>query len=149
MDGAGDSSDAGGDPDAWAHVLEVTVTGEPQAYTFSVKIHSSDTGCEHYCDWWEVLTVEGELLYRRTLLHAHLADGASGNPFERTGGPVPVGPDQELIVRGHTNVGGYEGVDLRGSISGGFVEAPDLGPDFASALEDAEPQPPACDPNQT
>ena len=150
-DGADDDDGTGTDtePVPWAHVTGVTATGQEGAYTFSVQVHSADTGCEQYCDWWEVLSPEGELLFRRTLAHAHLEDGNSGNPFERAGGPVPVAADQTVIVRGHMNTGGYTGMDMRGSVADGFVAAPDLGPSFAAEVEADDPQPPVCDPNQT
>ena len=51
-----------------AKVTEVTATGSANNYTFAVTVSSPDTGCDRYADWWEVVTPEGELIYRRVLL---------------------------------------------------------------------------------
>jgi hypothetical protein len=48
-----------------ADVTAVRVSGAPGAYTFSVTLSSPDTGCDQYADWWEVITPDGELVYRR------------------------------------------------------------------------------------
>jgi hypothetical protein len=42
------------------------------------------------------------------------------------------------------NNAGYDGVVLRGSVSEGFVEAPDVGADFAADVEGDAPQPEGC-----
>ena len=55
-----------------ADVTAVSVAGEAGAYTFEVTVRSPDTGCEGYADWWEVVSPDGELLYRRVLLHSHV-----------------------------------------------------------------------------
>jgi len=120
-------------------VLSVRVAGEPNAYQFSVEVASPDTGCDQYADWWEVVSEEGELLYRRTLLHSHIDE----QPFTRSGGPVPIGPDAVVIVRAHMYPGGYGGRAMRGSVADGF-EAWEAAADFAPELEKAPPQPPAC-----
>ncbi len=120
-------------------VLAVRVAGEPNAYQFSVEVASPDTGCDQYADWWEVVSEEGELIYRRTLLHSHIDE----QPFTRSGGPVPIGPDAVVIVRAHMYPGGYGGRAMRGSVADGF-EAWDAAADFAPELEKAAPQPPAC-----
>ena len=83
--------------DTDAKVTQVEVTPEPNNYTFAVTIDSPDTGCDRYADWWEVITPQGELLYRRVLLHSHVDE----QPFERSGGPVAIEPGQEVIVRVH------------------------------------------------
>lgn len=51
-----------------AEVSEVKATGQANKYTFAVTVKSPDTGCDRYADWWEVITPEGELIYRRVLL---------------------------------------------------------------------------------
>ena len=86
------------------NVTAVTVAGEAGAYTFSVSVRSPDTGCEGYAYWWEVVSPDGELLYRRVLLHSHVDE----QPFLRSGGPVQIGPNDTVVVRGHMSTGGTE-----------------------------------------
>ncbi len=86
-----------------AKVLQVEATGKPNNYTFAVTVSSPDTGCDCYADWWEVITPEGELLYRRILLHSHVKE----QPFRRTGGVVNIQPQQKVIVRVHMFPDGY------------------------------------------
>mgnify|MGYP001059046257 FL=1 len=122
-----------------ADVLEVSVTGAPGAYNFSVTVQSPDSGCARYSDWWEVVSPEGQLLYRRVLLHSHVEE----QPFIGSGGPVNIQPGQKVIVRAHMNGAGYGGGAQSGSVAGGFtgVEHPKgLGAD----LEKLGPPPPSC-----
>jgi hypothetical protein len=123
----------------FADVLSADVNGEPGAYQFNVEIASPDSGCENYADWWEVITEDGQLVYRRILLHSHVDE----QPFTRSGGPVPVDPDVVLWVRAHMNTTGYGGLVLRGSPRGGFIPA-ELDPARFSDLERAPPQPDGC-----
>ena len=121
-----------------ADVVGVRVEGEPEAYTFAVTVRSDETGCDRYADWWEVVSLEGALLYRRILEHSHPGE----QPFERTGGPVRARPTDVVVVRAHLAPGGY-GAAMRGSVAGGFASASvEIG--FASALEGAPPQPTGC-----
>jgi hypothetical protein len=122
-----------------ADVVSVEVRGEPNVYQFSVGIASPDTGCEQYANWWEVLTEEGELLYRRILAHSHVDE----QPFVRSGGPVAVAPDTVVWVRAHMHPGGYGGVVMKGTVLDGF-EVVDLGADFAAQVESEPPQPTGC-----
>ena len=122
-----------------AAVRAVQVSGADSAYTFEVTVESPDTGCEQYADWWEVVSLEGELLYRRVLLHSHVNE----QPFTRTGGPVPVAADQIVWVRAHMQPGGYGGQAWRGSVQDGFEPA-DLAPNFAASLANQAPQPTSC-----
>lgn len=122
-----------------ADVRSVEVSGESGDYRFSVEVRSPDAGCEQYADWWEVLTADGELLYRRILAHSHTNE----QPFVRSGGPVAVEPNAVVIVRAHMHPGGYGGQALRGTVQEGF-EAVALPPDFASDVGDAPPQPEGC-----
>lgn len=134
----------------YANVTAVAVSGTDGAYTFDVSVESADIDCTQFADWWEVLGEDGALLYRRILEHSHTDEnGASdanapGNTFTRNGGPVPVGAQDVVYVRAHLNVGGYNGVVMRGTPSGVFTEALDLAPDFALAVEDDLPQPGEC-----
>lgn len=123
-----------------ADVLGVTVTGEPGDYTFAVTVKSPDTGCERYADWWEVVTPDGLLLYRRILAHSHVDE----QPFTRTGGPVPIDAGDVVVVRAHLAPGGYGGQVLRGAPSGEFAPAPELQEGFALSLESSPPLPDVC-----
>ena len=122
-----------------ALVKSVRTTGMSGAYNFNVEVASPDTGCEQYADWWEVLTPDEALIYRRVLLHSHVSE----QPFTRQGGPVAIETDQEVIVRVHMNNSGYSSKAMQGSIREGFkVVTLPLG--FGLDVEDEEPQPPIC-----
>ena len=122
-----------------ADVLSVQVTGQPKDYQFQVRVSSADMGCEQYADWWEVLSEDGQLLYRRVLLHSHVGE----QPFTRSGGPVAVDENMLVIVRAHMNTGGYGGTALRGTVSGGF-EPVQLESGFAAEVEALPPLPDGC-----
>ena len=122
-----------------ADVVRIDVQGEPGAYTFAVTVASADTGCDAYADWWEVLSADGALLYRRTLAHSHVGE----QPFLRAGGPIVIDAEKEVVVRAHMSTTGYGGIVLRGSANGGFgSDIPDA--DFAIDVERIDPQPPPC-----
>ena len=125
--------------DSIAKVTEVTATGEPDNYTFAVTVDSPDTGCSSYADWWEVITPQKELIYRRVLLHSHVDE----QPFTRTGGTVAIQPEDEVIVRVHMSSDGYSDRAQQGSVASGFTTKT-LPPDFASDLESVEPLPKDC-----
>ena len=127
-----------------ADVVSVEVTGDPNAYRFSVEIASPDTGCDQYADWWEVLSEDGALIYRRILAHSHTEENGTGNPFTRDGGPVALASDQIVVVRAHMNNTGYVGEAMQGSAESGFVEATEIGSGFAIDVEDDDPQPEFC-----
>lgn len=123
-----------------AEIMEVKVSGEVSAYNFSVTISSPDEGCSQYADWWEVITEDGELLYRRVLLHSHVNE----QPFTRSGGPVPVEAETIVLVRAHMNTSGYGSLAMKGSPVGGFEQI-ELAPDFALELDEEQPLPQGCD----
>ncbi len=127
-------------PSGYADVVSVKTTGTPGDYTFAVTLHSPDTGCEQYADWWEVLDEQGSLLYRRILNHSHPDE----QPFTRTGGPVPVESAQKVIVRGHMNTTGYGGQAMSGTVEAGFSADAGIGADFAPDAASLEPQPDGC-----
>jgi len=123
-----------------AEVVDVNVSGASGGYSFSVTISSPDVGCSKYADWWEVISEEGELFYRRILLHSHVNE----QPFTRSGGPVPIEAGTVVLVRAHMNPGGYSSLAMEGSFEAGF-EPVELSPDFAEELEAMPPLPQDCD----
>ncbi len=126
-----------------ADVLSANASGEPGGYQFSVEIRSPDLGCEQYADWWEVIDEQGNLLYRRILLHSHVNE----QPFTRSGGPVPIEADRIVWIRAHMHPGGYGGAVLRGSPGTGFEPAelpPGLAAEFDPRLSQTEPLPADC-----
>lgn len=123
-----------------ADVIAVQASGQPGAYQFNVGIRSPDKGCAQYADWWEVVSTDGKLLYRRVLLHSHVDE----QPFTRSGGPVPIQPDTVVWVRAHMNTAGYGGMAFKGSVKAGFKPfVPDAG--FAAGLANQAPLPDGCD----
>ena len=125
--------------DNQARVLQVKTTGKSGSYNFAVTVSSPDTGCDRYADWWEVVTPEGELLYRRVLLHSHVDE----QPFTRAGGTVAIKPEQEVVVRVHMSPDGYSPLANKGTAEAGFAEFT-LPADFADYLAFAEPLPKSC-----
>jgi hypothetical protein len=123
-----------------ADVVGVRVSGAPGAYTFSVTLRSPDTGCDQYADWWEVITPDGELIYRRVLAHSHVDE----QPFTRSGGPVDLQETTDAIVRGHMNEAGYGGVAYSGSPAAGFAADSAIPAPLAPELAEAAPQPDGC-----
>ncbi len=123
----------------YAEVIQVEVSGEDQIYTFSVTVKSPDTGCEQFADWWEVITPEGDLIYRRILLHSHVKE----QPFTRSGGPVKIENERKLIIRAHMNTSGYGITAMQGSVEKGFNKVT-LTNDFATSLEKKAPLPTGC-----
>ena len=123
----------------FANVVSVQVTGSPGAYQFAVEVASPDRGCEQYADWWEVISEDGQLLYRRILLHSHVDE----QPFTRSGGPVDIAAEIPVYVRAHMNTSGYGGQVLMGTVQDEFkpvkVEA-----GFGSGLERVSPLPEDC-----
>lgn len=126
-------------PSPLADVVQVEVSRAAEQWVLSVTVRSPDTGCDQYADWWEVLDADGTLRYRRILNHSHVDE----QPFTRSGGPVPVGGDDALIVRAHLSPDGYGGAAMSGTASGGFVAA-DVDADFAASVASDAPQPDGC-----
>ena len=122
-----------------ADVIAVQVSGAPGTYRFNVTVQSPDTGCAQYADWWEVVSADGTLLYRRVLAHSHVNE----QPFTRSGGPVPIQPDTVVWVRAHLSTSGYGGTAFKGSVKTGFAKA-ELPAKFATGLENLPPLPEGC-----
>ncbi len=137
------TDDASGDPApaaGFADVEAVSWSSADGTTSFSVTIRSPDVDCSRYADWWELLAEDGSLVYRRILNHSH----ATEQPFERSGDPIKVADDAQLIVRGHMNDAGYGGVAFSGSVAKGFAAAPEIGAEFAASVEKQEPLPEEC-----
>jgi hypothetical protein len=123
----------------YADVLSVQVTGNPSNYQFAVQVASPDTGCEQFADWWEVFDENGQLVYRRILLHSHVGE----QPFTRSGGPVEIAADEVVYVRAHMNTVGYGGLLMKGTVQAGFKPV-EVDADFGFGLERIPPQPEDC-----
>ena len=122
-----------------ANVIDVNTKGSTGKYNFYVTVSSNETGCNQYANWWEILDENGELLYRRILVHSHPND----QPFRRAGGHVNVTPSQPLYIRAHMNTSGYKGDVFKGSISDGFTKTNDI-IKKSSEVEFLSPQPNGC-----
>ncbi len=123
----------------FADVTDVSFSGSEGRYTFRVEISSPDSGCDQYADWWEIVTEDGQLIYRRILLHSHVDE----QPFTRGGGPVDISDETSVWIRAHMSNSGYGGQVFFGSINSGF-EAMDHPDDFAMQLENEDPLPGDC-----
>ena len=123
-----------------AEVIQVTVTGEDNQYSFAVTISSPDLGCNQYANWWEVLDLEGNLLYRRILAHSHVTE----QPFTRAGGPVAISKNSEVYIRAHMNTTSYGNQAFKGSVAVGFISE-NLDVEYAKELEEVAPLPASCD----
>lgn len=122
-----------------ANVTAVSTSGTSGVYTFAVTLKSDEIGCAQYADWWEVLSLKGELLYRRILVHSH----PDTQPFTRSGGPVNIEKDSIVYIRAHMNKLGYVGDVFKGSVAHGFKHATEL-PTFSQKLEIQNPLPNGC-----
>jgi hypothetical protein len=123
-----------------ADVLRVVAQGRPGAYRLAVTIKSPDRDCNHYADWWEVVSEQGQLLHRRVLMHSHPDE----QPFTRPDGPVALAADQTVVVRAHFHPTGYGGAALRGSVARGFAPWPEAPAGFAAGLAHSPPLPTEC-----
>lgn len=120
-------------------VISVDVTGAENQYTFSVTIKSDDKGCDQYANWWEVISEDGDLIYRRILAHSHVNE----QPFTRSGNPVKIKENQIVYIRAHMNTTGYGTTVFTGSVKNGF-EKMTFAPDFNDKLENTQPLPDGC-----
>ena len=100
-----------------------------RGWTFKVTVAHPDTGWQDYCNGWDVVTDQGEVLKRnrddpftRLLLHPH----ESEQPFTRSQGEIIIPADvKRLTVRAHDLVDGFGGqeitLDLATSSGSGYV----------------------------
>lgn len=88
-----------------ANVLDVTFESADEGVVrFDVTLRHDDDGEDGYADWWQVETLDGVQLGRRTLLHAH-----GTQPFTRSSN-IDIPTDVTcVVVRGHDQTHGYGG----------------------------------------
>ena len=122
-----------------AQITNVTTSGKENQYTFNVTIASPDLGCNQYANWWEVIDLDGNLIYRRILGHSHVEE----QPFTRSGGPVSISKDMKVYIRAHMNTTSYGNVVFSGSVADGFSSTT-LDVEFAKELEETAPLPSGC-----
>lgn len=71
---------------------------------FHVTLKHDDEGWDHYADRWEILSMDGEVLATRTLLHPHVDE----QPFTRSLYQVKLPAGMRTVrVRGHDSRHGY------------------------------------------
>jgi len=74
--------------------------------TFYVTVKHQDAGWDHYVNKWEILTLDGEVIATRTLLHPHVNE----QPFTRSLSHVKIPMNATtVIVRAHDLIHGYGG----------------------------------------
>jgi len=118
-------------------IVEVRVVGGDEGnYTFGVSIKSNDTGCEQYADLWEILSADGNYVYRRVLGHSHVNE----QPFTRNGEHIDIKKDTIIYIRAHMNNKGYVGDVFKGSVESGFS----MTSTFDADIEHEAPQPSEC-----
>jgi len=135
-----------------AKIVSVSSTGNENNYSFNVAIASPDKGCNQYANWWEVISEDGTLIYRRILGHSHVDE----QPFVRSGGKINIKKDQVVIIRVinikkdqvviirvHMNNLGYSTSAFKGTVNLGF-SAFEVKSNFASNLANQKPLPTGC-----
>jgi len=85
-----------------ANVIDVTY--DVDTSQFGVTLLHDDDSEDGYADWWQVETLEGELLGRRELTHRH-----DNNPFTRYATISDLQDIEYVVVRGHDQDHGYGG----------------------------------------
>lgn len=105
-----------------ANVMGVQWEGAAGEYRFDVTLYHDDAGEDGYADWWQVETLDGERLGRRTLAHPH-----GTQEFTRSA-EVTVPSDVEtVVVRGHDQTHGYGGTAVLVYLGNGTARAVDQG----------------------
>ena len=83
--------------------------------SFSVTLEHTDEGWEHYANQWDVVTLDGELIKSRVLLHPHVNE----QPFTRSLSGVAIAKSiKQVKIRAKDLKHGYSAqeflVDLPG-----------------------------------
>ncbi len=84
-------------------IVEVNVDCD-SGCTFRVTLEHDDEGWDHYANQWDVVTLEGELLKSRVLMHPHEHE----QPFTRSlsGVKIPAGT-KAVKIRARDSKHGY------------------------------------------
>ena len=108
-----------------ANVTAVSVEASGDGtYRFDVTLYHDDDGEEAYANWWQVESLDGTKLGRRTLLHAH-----STAPFTRSE-TIEIPDDTGcVVVRGHDQTHGYGGQAMLVTLDTGATRPRRQGPD--------------------
>jgi hypothetical protein len=138
--GGGSGGEGGTTQPVFADVESVGFSGGNLDYQIAIEISSPDTGCEQYADWWEVVTAEGDLVYRQVFDGPHLDE----QPFTVIQPGVPLESNVPYLFRAHMHPHGYGGAYRFQTQTGGPEPEP---MDFTAAFADLaeqSPQPPPC-----
>ncbi|MHA1991564.1 MAG: hypothetical protein ACW981_13495 [Candidatus Hodarchaeales archaeon] len=106
-----------------ANVTEVIFekTSENQ-YEFSVTLFHDDDGEEGYADYWQVETLNGTILGKRILTHAH-----GTVEFTRSANVIIPNNILSVVVRGHDMTHGFGGQAILVELSTGKTHKVDQG----------------------
>ncbi|PSP89685.1 hypothetical protein BRC90_05005 [Halobacteriales archaeon QS_4_69_34] len=115
---------AGGDLDLReANVVGAAFERDGGASTFDVTLLHDDSGENGYANWWQVETLAGERLGRRTLRHAH-----GTREFTRSE-TIELPEVTRVVVRGHDRTHGYGGRAAIVDLESGEIEGVRQGPE--------------------
>ena len=92
-----------------ADVVDVAITtNDKNSFTVAVTVQHNDDGWKHYCNRWDILTMDGKWLDTRVLFHPH-----SPAPFTRSliSNKIPANIG-EIRIRAHDSVHGYGGKEV-------------------------------------
>jgi len=110
------------------HYAEITKVKASKAFFGSshsiyATVKSSDKDCNHYVNWWEAVSEDGKLLFRRVLGHPHSRE----QPFNRGGSTKSINDGTIFYVRAHMHTFGYSNKGMKGAVKTGFepIEIPD------------------------
>ena len=85
------------------------VCSQESVCNFTVTVKHEDSGWDHYANQWEVLTLEGEVLGERVLLHPHVHE----QPFTRSLSGVSISSSIKAVkIRARDSVHGYGGREM-------------------------------------
>ncbi|MEO0327949.1 MAG: hypothetical protein AAF217_05060 [Pseudomonadota bacterium] len=97
-----------------ADVVDVSVSGNGDLFSFSVTVAHTDEGWDHYADRWEVYGENGTIYVTRVLAHPHVEE----QPFTRSGsGKIPA-DITHIMVRARDSVHGFGGKEMKIELPG-------------------------------
>ena len=105
-----------------ANVMGVAWESTGDRFRFDVTLYHDDDGEDGYADHWQVETLDGERLGRRTLAHPH-----GTRRFTRSADVTVPSGVETVVVRGHDQTHGYGGRAVLVSLGNGTARAVDQG----------------------